>query len=138
MEFQRWWVLKCKLFAQKSTCSKETVVLWDYGEHQFLKKVQKLYFQGQFSMSVNNRQNLFKKKSFQNINLGDHFLWKKKIVISIFEPLYFLKSCPIFDKLALPVFSKYVQRFPLSMSIFGQKACILRPTIFKIPQPNWH
>ena len=26
---------------------------------------------------------------------------------SIFEPLYFLKSCPILDKLALPVFSKY-------------------------------
>ena len=26
VEFQRWWVLKCKLFAQESTCSKETVV----------------------------------------------------------------------------------------------------------------
>ena len=24
------------------------------------------------------------------------------------------------------------------MSILGQKACILGPTIFKIPQPNWH
>ena len=30
-----------------------------------------------------------------------------------------------------------IQRFPLSMSILGQKACILGPTIFKIPQPNW-
>ena len=26
VEFQRWWVLKCKLFAKESTCSKETVV----------------------------------------------------------------------------------------------------------------
>ena len=31
-----------------------------------------------------------------------------------------------------------IQRFPLSMSILGQKACILGPTIFKIPQPNWY
>ena len=28
-----------------------------------------------------------------------------------------------------------IQRFPLSMSILGQKACILGPTIFKIRQP---
>ena len=26
MEFQRWWVLKSKLFAQKSTCSKEILI----------------------------------------------------------------------------------------------------------------
>ena len=31
-----------------------------------------------------------------------------------------------------------IQRFPLSMSILGQKACILGPTIFRIPQPNWY
>ena len=30
------------------------------------------------------------------------------------------------------------KQFPLSMSILGQKSCILGPTIFKIPQPNWH
>ena len=24
------------------------------------------------------------------------------------------------------------------MLILGQKSCILGPTIFKIPQPNWH
>ena len=28
-------------------------------------------------------------------------------ITSIFEPLYFLKSCPIFDELVLPIFSKY-------------------------------
>ena len=27
---------------------------------------------------------------------------------------------------------------PLSMLILGQKSCFLGPTIFKIPQPNWH
>ena len=31
-----------------------------------------------------------------------------------------------------------IQHFPLSMLILGQEACILGPTIFKIPQPNWH
>ena len=30
------------------------------------------------------------------------------------------------------------QQFPLSVLILGQKACILGPTIFKIPQPNWY
>jgi hypothetical protein len=42
-----------------------------------------------------------KKNSFKNINLGDHFF------LTFFEPPYFLISCPIFDELALPVFSKY-------------------------------
>ena len=31
-----------------------------------------------------------------------------------------------------------IQRFPLNMAWSWQKACILGPTIFKIPQPNWH
>ena len=30
------------------------------------------------------------------------------------------------------------KQIPLSMLIFGQKSCFLGPTIFKIPQPNWH
>ena len=31
-----------------------------------------------------------------------------------------------------------VSKFPLSMLILGQKACFLGPTIFEVPQPNWH
>ena len=31
-----------------------------------------------------------------------------------------------------------IQWFPLSILFFGQKSCFLGPTIFKIPQPNWH
>ena len=30
------------------------------------------------------------------------------------------------------------KNIPLSMLILGQKSCISGPTIFKIPQPNWH
>ena len=69
------------------------------------QKVPKLYFQSQFYMS---KIKLFfskkKKKSFNNVTLADHFLF---FLDSILEPLYFVKSCPIFDELALPVFSKY-------------------------------
>ena len=36
-----------------------------------------------------------KKNSFKNINLGE---FVKKNLTSIFETLYFLKSCPIFDE----------------------------------------
>ena len=32
----------------------------------------------------------------------------------------------------------FLNKIPFSMLILGQKPCILDPTIFKIPQPNWH
>ena len=32
----------------------------------------------------------------------------------------------------------FFEKNPLSMLILGQKSCFLGPTIFKIPQPNWH
>ena len=74
-----------------------------YMVHQ---KVPKLYFQRQFSMSKIDGASS-KKTSFKNINLGDQFFVKNIFFLtSIFEPLYFLKSCPIFDELVLPVFSK--------------------------------
>ena len=70
------------------------------------QKVPKSYFQGQFSMSKIN--GIFsKKKSFKNIHLGDHFLKKHFFQTSIFEPLYFLKACPIFDELLSDKFIKY-------------------------------
>ena len=72
-----------------------------------VKKVPKLYFQSQFSMSKINR--IFQKKnSFKNINSEEHFLLKTFFLNhffldSIFEPLYFLKLCPIFDELTFLV-----------------------------------
>ena len=32
----------------------------------------------------------------------------------------------------------FLNKIPFSMLILGQKPCILDPTFFKIPQPNWH
>ena len=55
----RWWVLKCKFFAQESTCSKEIVLKQPWDELWFVKKVPKSYFQSQFSMSKSTE---FKKK----------------------------------------------------------------------------
>jgi hypothetical protein len=59
--------------------------------HMVRQKVPKPYFQSQFSMSKIDR--IFSKKIIQEYQFR--------------SPFYFLKSCPIFDKLGLPVFSKY-------------------------------
>ena len=56
---------------------------------------------------------------------------------SIFQPFYFLKLCPIFDELLADGFTKFAD-FIWVQYIFGQKSCYLGPTIFEIPQPNWH
>ena len=37
-----------------------------------------------------------------------------------------------------PWFIDGSKKNPLSMLILGQKYCFLRPTIFKIPLPNWY
>jgi hypothetical protein len=92
------------------------------------QKVPKSYFQSQLSMSKIDRmfQIFF---SFKNINIKHYFL------ASIFEPLYFLKSFPIFDELSFIDGISYLY-FPLSMLILGQKSCFLGPTIFEIPQQS--
>ena len=38
VEFYRWWVLKCKIFAQELTCSKEIVLKQSCNELWFIKK----------------------------------------------------------------------------------------------------
>ena len=61
------------------------------------------------------------------------FCWKHYFLATIWEPLYLLKSCPIFDE------PSFINEFLLlSMLILGQKSCFLGPTIFEIPQPNWY
>jgi hypothetical protein len=57
VEFQRWCVLKSKLFGQELT-----YVLKDFFFKSFDKKVSKSYFQSQFWISKSNR--IFSKKSF--------------------------------------------------------------------------
>ena len=63
---------------------------------------------------VKNRRNL-KKNAFKNINLRGHLKKKKQrfSLTSIFEPLYFLKSCPIFVEFLKNSFHR-------SMLILGQ------------------
>ena len=94
------------------------------------QKVPKLYFQSQFSMSKINW--IFSSK---NINLGDHFLLKTFFLDSIFEPLYFLELCPIFDELTFLV-GIFKSFFVVPMLIFGQKSDFFGPTVLKISQPN--
>ena len=50
---------------------------------------------------------------FLNFFFIDEYQFRRPLFVKnffltpIFEPLYFLKSCPIFDELAFPVFTKY-------------------------------
>ena len=67
VEFQRWWVLKCKIFAQELTCSKETIVFWEYGEHQFVKSAEIVLSKSIFY--VKNQRNFFKKKIHLRISI---------------------------------------------------------------------
>ena len=116
--------------------SKDTIVFWEYGEHQFVKQCQNCTFKVNF-LCQKSTEFFRKKKLFKIINLGDHFLKKLFFLTSIFEALYFLKLGPIFDELALPVFSKY-NGFLWVYWFLAKNLAFLGPTIFKIPQPNWY
>ena len=65
------------------------------------------------------------------------FFFEKILLIFDIENWFWKYDFGTFWQTGAPRILK-IQRFPLSISILGQKACILGPTIFKIPQPNWH
>ena len=102
------------------------------------QKVPKWYFQSQFSVSKINQ--IFSKKkrkrSIYKYQFRRSFFSKIVFLNSIFEPLYFLKSCPSFKELTFPV-GIFLTFFLRSMLILGQKSYFLGPAILKIPQPNW-
>ena len=62
VEFQRWWILKSKLFGQDSTCHQGKIFRKFLQVMTFCQKVPKLYFQSQFWMSKINQ--IFSKKNF--------------------------------------------------------------------------
>ena len=116
VEFQRWWVLKSKIFGHESTYSKENNSKKSVDELWFVKKCQNRTFK--FNFRCQKSTELFQKKiSFKNINLGDHFLAK-----TFFSRLNFLTTL---------FFDGFLNR---SMLILGQKPYFLGPTIFDIPQ----
>ena len=60
--------------------------------------------------------------------------WPKINILQGNHCILRIRGVPVRQKLGMNLENKVVQK--LSMSILGQKSCILRPTIFKIPQPN--
>ena len=54
VEFQRWWVLKIKLFGQESTCHQGKIFKKFLRVMTVRQKVPKSYFQSQFWMSKIN------------------------------------------------------------------------------------
>ena len=91
---------------RQSRYSRKITAFYEYNELRFVKKCKNHTFKVDFLC-----QKLidFFGFSFQlkNISLGDPFLLKTFLPTSIFRLLYFIKSCPIFDVLAFPVFTNY-------------------------------
>ena len=48
VEFKKWWVLKCNIFTQELTCSKEIVLKQSCDELWFVKKCQNCTFKVNF------------------------------------------------------------------------------------------
>ena len=119
-----------------STQRKSFCILW-YNELRFVEKSAKIVL-SKLIFYVKNRRNFFIFFFIDEYLFRRPFFVKKK---NFFEPIHFLKSCPIFDELALPVFTKY-NGFNTMVSFeyadFWPKSCFYGPTIFEIPQPNWH
>ena len=63
-----------------------------------------------------------------------HHLWNSTTELILLNELFFDNIQLIFE---IKKFT-FKKDFPLSMFILGQKSCFLGPTIFEIPQPNWH
>ena len=72
------------------------------------------------------------KKNHLRISIYETIFCKKNHIFlaSIFEPLHFLKSCPNFDELVLPLFSKY-NGFILACQFLGKKLAFLDPPSLK-------
>ena len=97
------------------TYSKETVVFWKYGEHQFVKKCQNCTFKVNF-LCQKSTEFFQKKNPFKNINLGDHLL-KKKSNFNFWTTL-FPKIMPTFWRTGAPCILK-IQWFPSSILILS-------------------
>ena len=75
MEFQRWWVLKSKIFAQESTRSKEKEFKNSADELWFIKKYQNRTLKVDF-LCLKLSESFQIKFSLKNINLGHQLLLK--------------------------------------------------------------
>ena len=97
----------------------------------FRKQVPKSHFQSQFSLSKINR--IFQKKMPLRISIQETFFVKNILFLtSIFEPLSFLKSCPIFDNLEAlysrntMVSIEYIDFWPKSLSALKNFLCFYK------------
>ena len=88
-------------------------------ELQFVKKCENYIFKVNFGCQKST-EFLQKQNSFKNIDLGDQFLEKNFFFLdSTFEPVYVLKSCPIFDELTFLIgfFSINVASWPKNLTV---------------------
>ena len=99
-----------------------------------------LYFENTGSTSsskIEVRKKVFYKKWSPKLIFLNDFFFEKILLIFDIENWLWKYNFGTFWQTDAPRTFK-IQWFPLSMSILGQKAYILGPTIFEIPQPNWY
>ena len=119
------WVLKSKLFVQKSTYSLKADH-FTFGIHTRNGRSSKRV---KIVLSTSKLTEMFLIFFwFENTNFWAIFF------TSFFEALYFLKLCPMFDELSFFVFTKY-NGF-LWACWFLAKVLLFGRAILEIPQPN--
>jgi len=95
-----------QVFCPRIDMLKEKVLKQSCDELWFVRKCHSYTFKVNFLCQKSTEEFQFKRPFF----VKKHFF-----LTSIFEPLYFLRACPIFDKLVLLELSKYNGlRFPFS------------------------
>ena len=131
MEFQRWWVLKSKIFAQESICSKDSS-LNSADEWRIFEKEQTRTLKVDFYVKT-CRNDFEQKKIIKRYQFRRPF---KTLFCSFnFWTTIFSKIMLNFWRTGAPRILK-IQWFPLSILNFDQRPCFLWPTIFEIPQLN--
>jgi hypothetical protein len=105
VEFWRWWVLKCKIFAQESIHSKEIFSKQFCNELWFVKKCRNCTFKVNFLLTFSTE--FFQKKVIEEYQFRRPFFEKKNFSNFNLWTTLFPKTMPNLWQTGAPVFSKY-------------------------------
>ena len=138
MEFLAWWVLKNKVFTQKSTVVKRNccTILWiDIG--MGLQKLGAI-LESKVVQKLSLEKNVFNKKWSPKLIALDETFFLKKFSWFLTKKIDFESTIlALFEALMLCQFSKY-SNFIWIQLIIEQKPCFLGPIKQESPWRNWH
>ena len=125
-------VLKSRIFGQKSINQRKPLYFENTGSPSSSKLGMIL------ENKVVKKTGFFTKKWYPKLMFLNGFFFEKSP--SIFDKEKWLWKYDYFGTFWQAIIDGRIvlKKLPLSTLTLGQKSCILRPTIFKVPQPNWH